>query len=91
MSETKHQRANRLMVEARLIALRDGQTRDERLRIYERELLRLTSDTSAGEAPADSVRRAHLAGDEDLAGLSLAQIAGDLPSGDQIAVRAGDD
>ena len=49
MSETKHQRANRITLEAARIALRDGQTRGERLRIYERELARLANDTPAGE------------------------------------------
>ena len=42
-AETRHQRANRLTVEAIQIAWRDGQTPADRARIYEREIERLTA------------------------------------------------
>ena len=42
--ETRHERANRICVEAILIARRDGPTAEERFRIYEREIARLTEE-----------------------------------------------
>ena len=45
MSETSHARANRITVDAFLIARRDGRTAEERARIYEREIARLNAET----------------------------------------------
>ena len=45
--EARHERANRICVEAIRIARRDGLTVAERVRIYERELARLMAEEPA--------------------------------------------
>jgi hypothetical protein len=49
--EARHQRANRICVEAIRIARRDGRTAEERARIYEREIARLMAEQPAYRAP----------------------------------------
>lgn len=45
--QQRHERANRITVEAYLIARRDGRTPEERARIYEREVARLAAEDPA--------------------------------------------
>jgi hypothetical protein len=45
--ETRHERANRICLEAIQIARRDGRTGAERVRIYEREVARLMAENPA--------------------------------------------
>ena len=49
--EARHERANRITVEAIKIARRDGLTVAERVRIYERELKRLMAEEPAYRNP----------------------------------------
>ena len=50
--EARHERANRLYVlEAICIARRDGESAQQRVRIYEREVARLMAEQPAPTAP----------------------------------------
>lgn len=49
--EARHQRANRITIEAITIARRDGRTAKERAQIYEREVARLMAEEPAYREP----------------------------------------
>jgi hypothetical protein len=49
--EARHERSNRITVEAIRIARRDGRTAEERARIYEREIERLVGLEPAYRTP----------------------------------------
>jgi hypothetical protein len=49
--EARHERSNRITVEAIRIARRDGRTAEERARIYEREIERLVGLEPASRTP----------------------------------------
>jgi hypothetical protein len=56
-SETEHERANRICLEAIQIARRDGRTSAERFRIYEREVARLMAEEYPVARPSPEAPR----------------------------------
>ena len=55
--QARHERADRITLEAIRLARRDGRTAGERARIYEREIDRLTAEEPAYRDPLTAVAR----------------------------------